>query len=154
MNKTMIRSVSTIGIFFICWILPLFTYSQERVSDTGKIEIIQDPRLETLLTKHIQINQNKEGIEGFRIQIFSDSGNNSKNQAQAVNDGFIARFPTIKTYLTFKSPNYRVRIGDFRNRLDAQRFLLEIASDYTNAFIVSEKINLPQVESFKTNGHE
>ena len=150
----MIRSVSTIGIFFICSILPLFTYSQERVSDTGKIEIIQDPRLETLLTKHIQINQNKGGIEGFRIQIFSDSGNNSKNQAQAVNDGFIARFPTIKTYLTFKSPNYRVRIGDFRNRLNAQRFLLEIASDYPNAFIVSEKINLPQVESFKTNGHE
>ncbi len=154
MNKTMIRSVSTVGIFFICWILPLFTYSQERVSDTGKIEIIQDPRLEILLTKHIQINQNKEGIEGFRIQIFSDSGNNSKNQAQAVNDGFIARFPTIKAYLTFKSPNYRVRIGDFRNRLDAQRFLLEVTSDYLNAFIVSEKINLPQVESFKTNGHE
>ncbi len=150
----MIRSVSTVGIFFICWILPLFTYSQERVSDTGKIEIIQDPRLEILLTKHIQINQNKEGIEGFRIQIFSDSGNNSKNQAQAVNDGFIARFPTIKAYLTFKSPNYRVRIGDFRNRLDAQRFLLEVTSDYLNAFIVSEKINLPQVESFKTNGHE
>lgn len=150
----MIRSVSTVGIFFICWILPLFTYSQERVSDTGKIEIIQDPRLEILLTKHIQINQNKEGIEGFRIQIFSDSGNNSKNQAQAVNDGFIARFPTIKAYLTFKSPNYRVRIGDFRNRLDAQRFLLEVTSDYPNAFIVSEKINLPQVESFKTNGHE
>lgn len=150
----MIRSVLTIGIFFNCWILPLFTYSQERVSDTGKIEIIQDPRLETLLTKHIQINQNKGGMEGFRIQIFSDSGNNSKNQAQAANDGFIARFPTIKTYLSFKSPNYRVRIGDFRNRLDAQRFLLEIASDYPNAFIVSEKINLPQVESFKTNGHE
>jgi len=143
----MIQSIETIGIFFICWIVPLFTYSQESVvAEPGKVEIIQDPKVDILVTKHIQINQNKEGTEGFRIQIFSDSGNNSKNQAQTVNDEFTAKFPKINAYLTFKSPNYRVRIGDFRNRLDAQRFLLMIAPDYPNAFIISDKINLPQVE--------
>jgi len=142
----MIKLIATIGIFFICWIIPMFTYSQKLIPDSGKIEIIQDPKVDVLVAKHIQINQNKGGIEGFRIQIFSDSGNNSKNQAQVTSDEFVAKFPNIKAYRTFKSPNYRVRVGDFRNRLDAQRFLFEIASDYPNAFIISDKINLPKVE--------
>jgi len=142
----MIKLIAFIGTLFFYWIVPIFAYTQKAMPDTGKIEIIQDPQVDVLVTKHIQINQNKGGIEGFRIQIFSDSGNNSKNQAQAASDEFIAKFPNVNAYLTFKSPNYRVGVGDFRNRLDAQRFLLEIAPDYPNAFIISDKINLPKVE--------
>jgi len=142
----MIKLTPTVGIFFFLCINPVITYSQKSAPDTGKVEIIQDPKVDILVAKHIQINQNKGGIEGFRIQIFSDSGNNSKNQAQATSDEFITKFPNINAYLSFKSPNYRVRVGDFRNRLDAQKFLLEITSDYPNAFIISDKINLPNVE--------
>lgn len=108
--------------------------------------IIQDPRAEILILKHIRINQSQRTIDGFRIQLFSDSGNNSKTNAQAVYDEFILKFPRMTAYFTFKSPNYKVRVGDFRTKLDAQRFLNELAADYPNAFIVAEPINLPQIE--------
>ena len=111
-----------------------------------KTEIIADERVEKLVEKHIQVNQSLKTIEGFRVQLFSDSGNNSKTKAQAVYDEFLARFPQTGAYLSFKSPNYKVRVGDFRTKLDAQRFLNEISADYSNAFIISDQINLPKTD--------
>jgi hypothetical protein len=142
--------MNRIGIYFILFTgalyLPLLSFTQAARSDPGKVEYIQDKSVDLLVAKHIKINQNKGTISGYRVQIFSDSGNNSKTQAQAASDGFAAKFPNVNAYLTFKSPNYRVRVGDFRNRLDAQRFLSEITGDYPNAFIISDRINLPKVE--------
>lgn len=113
---------------------------------SGKLEIMQDMKVNIVLEKHIEANQAQPHLEGFRIQIFFDSGNNSKTKAQTVLDEFIAKYPKTRGYLTFKSPNYKVRIGDFRTRLDAQRFLNELMADYPNAFIITDQINLPNVE--------
>lgn len=109
-----------------------------------QVEIIQDDKVGLLLEKHIKINETLKTMEGFRIQIFSDSGNNSKTRAQAVQEEVAARFPEMGIYLSFKSPNYRIRVGDFRTRLDAQRFLTDISVEYPNAFIVNDMINLPK----------
>ena len=138
----------------LTWIITLLlfagyyskAYSRDMPSDTGSIRIIQDEKVDQLVSKHIKINQESKGLEGFRIQIFFDSGNNSKTNAKAVYDSFTGKFPAVKAYLTFKAPNYKVRVGDFRTKLDALRFLNEILSDYPNAWITADQINLPNVE--------
>jgi hypothetical protein len=131
-------------VLILLQVTPLF--SQEAIKDSGNIRIIQDDKVDLLVSKHIQINQNRKGIDGFRIQIFFDSGNNSKTRAKSIYESFMAKYPDIGTYLTFKTPNYKVRIGDFRTKLDAQRFLNEIIADYPNAWIIEDQINLPKVE--------
>jgi hypothetical protein len=121
-------------------------FTQDNKKEKGHIQIIQDDRVDLLVSKHIQINQNRKGIEGYRIQIFFDSGNNSKTKAQSINEGFKAKYPDVRAYLSFKSPNYKVRVGDYRTRLDAQRFLNDIIDEYPNAWIIADMINLPKVE--------
>jgi len=121
-------------------------YGQDSSKGKGHIQIIQDDKVDLLVSKHVQINQNRKGIDGYRIQIFFDSGNNSKTKAQSIYEGFKAKYPNVGAYLTFKSPNYKVRVGDFRTRLDAQRFLNEIINEYPNAWIIADLINLPNVE--------
>jgi len=121
-------------------------FSQDSIRELKNIKIIQDEKVSVLVSKHIRINQNRDGIPGFRIQIFFDSGTNSKTHAQGIFDGFRAKYPDVTAYLTFKAPNYKVRVGDFRTRLDAQRFLNEIITEYPNAWIIPEQINLPKVE--------
>jgi hypothetical protein len=121
-------------------------YAQNNKTEKGHIQISQDDKVDLLVSKHIQINQNRKGIEGYRIQIFFDSGINSKTKAQTIFDGFKAKYPDVRAYLSFKSPNYKVRVGDFRTRLDAQRFLNEITNEYPNAWIIADVINLPKVE--------
>lgn len=108
--------------------------------------IVKDDRVDELVSKHIQVNQNLRFIDGFRIQVYSDSGNNSKTRAQQMKEELEARFPGLGVYISFKSPNYKVRVGDFRTRLDAQRFLNELVADYPNAFIITDQINLPKTD--------
>ena len=121
--------------------------AQDQNTTNGKTEIIQDSRVDLLVKKHIQINQTLSTMDGFRIQVFSDSGTNSKTKAQSVQSELQSKFPEMGVYLTFKSPNYRVRIGDFRTKLDVQRFLMVLTGDYPNAFIVADQINLPKINN-------
>jgi hypothetical protein len=133
-------------LLFLWAVCPGRIMAQKPDSISGKLEIYQDMNINILMNKHIEVNQAAQTMDGFRIQVFFDSGNNSKTKAQSVLDEFILKFPKTRAYLTFKSPNYKVRVGDFRSRLDAQRFLNEIIADYPNAFIVTEQINLQNVE--------
>jgi hypothetical protein len=141
------KAFGSYGLFLLFLLFRTMTVAaQEYDVSAGNTEIVQDPRVDDLVKKHIQINQVLNTMDGFRIQVFSDSGNNSKNRAQAVQEEFQARFPGTGIYLTFKSPNYRVRLGDFRTKLDAQRFLIELTADYPNAFIIADQINLPKTD--------
>ncbi len=133
-------------LFLILLMQPRCIIAQKNDSLNTQSEIVQDARVDVLVNKHIRINQVLNTMDGFRIQLFSDSGNNSKTKAQAAHDEFLAKFPSMGVYLTFKSPNYKVRVGDFRTRLDAQRFLNELAGDYPNAFIIADQIYLPKTD--------
>lgn len=141
--KTVVRH--TLLITFLVF-LALAGFSQQDAEGQAKSEVIQDSRVDLLVSKHVRINQVLKTIDGFRVQLFSDSGNSSKTRAQALQDELLARYPAMGVYLTFQSPNYKIRIGDFRTRLDAQRFLNEVAIDFPNAFIVSDQINLPKTD--------
>ncbi len=121
-------------------------FAQEVRKDSGAVTIYQDKLLDELILKQVKLNEAGDSQEGYRIQIFSDSGNNSKTKAQSAMDEFLAKHPEVKAYLVFKSPNYKVKIGDFRSKLDAIRYLTEITADFPNAFIISDLINIPQVE--------
>lgn len=122
------------------------SFAQQQAGNNGEIKIVQDDKVDLLVSKHIQINQDRKGIDGYRIQIFFDSGANSKTRAQSIFESFKARNPETGAYLTFKAPNYKVRVGDFRTKLDAQRYLNSIIGEYPNAWIIEDIINLPKVE--------
>lgn len=112
---------------------------------SGNIELIQDARVEHLVQKHKLLNEKINGIPGYRIQIFSESGTNSKNKATKVKDDFQQNFSDQEIYLLFQEPNYKVRVGDFRTQLDALGYLHKIQLSYPNAFIVNDKINFPKL---------
>ena len=121
-------------------------FAQQSAENPGEIKIVQDEKVDLLINKHVQINQNRKGIEGYRIQVFFDSGTNSKTRAQSIFESFKAKYPETGVYLTFKAPNYKVRVGNFRTKLDAQRYLHSIIGEYPNAWVIEDMINLPKVE--------
>ncbi len=125
-------------------LFPVFLAAQDQRE--GDVKIIQDPAIDLLVKKHIRVNETREGIPGYRIQIFFDSGANSKNKAKTVCDDFRRRYSETGVYLHFISPNYKVRVGDFRTRLDAFRFLQEIQVHYPSAYVVADQIKLPNID--------
>jgi hypothetical protein len=102
----------------------------------------RDPRIDRLIEKHRQYNQANPGVDGFRVQIFFDSGNNSKRAAQTAREKFMEGYSEVGAYLTFNSPYYRVRVGDFRTKLEAEGFLFQLATAYPNAFTVPDRIRI------------
>jgi len=111
----------------------------------SQVEVIPQSGINTLMDKHISSNKTLEGKQkGYRVQIFFDSGNNSRQQALNVRNEFASRYPKVSTYIIFKEPNFRVRVGDFRTRSDARGFQQSIAEMYPQSFVVKDDISYPK----------
>lgn len=52
----------------------------------------------------------------------------------------------MPAYLIWESPNYKIRVGDFRSKLDAEKFQRKIDELFPYAFIVRDNINFPSLE--------
>ncbi|MDD2306598.1 MAG: SPOR domain-containing protein [Prolixibacteraceae bacterium] len=119
----------------------------------GKLPVRQDPRITDMLIRHNQINQRRNGTEGFRLEIFFSSENKAREQAVKVKNEFNLVFPDIASYMLFQTPNFKVRIGDFRNKSEALKTKAYIASKYPNAFIVKDNIRFSELftESVEQN---
>ncbi|MFH1119311.1 MAG: SPOR domain-containing protein [Bacteroidota bacterium] len=109
-------------------------------------KIVADPRINQLVEKHIYLNQHQSSVDGWRVQIFFDSGANSKRRATEILNRFNNQYTDSRAYLSFKEPYYRVRVGDFRTRLEAEGFIEKIQAEYPNAFATADKINSPPPE--------
>ncbi len=117
----------------------------------GHVQIIQDARIDTLLSKYIYKNEQNPGIEGWRVEIFFEAGNYSKQQARDAQSNFVKNHPDVPVYLIFQEPYYKVRVGDFRTKMEAEKLLREIEREYPNAFVVSDEINFPKLDKVEKN---
>lgn len=108
----------------------------------GKVEIVQDERITQLSGHYLKVSQKNNSIDGYRIQIFFDSGSNSKKKASEIRDEFQLNYSGVKAYLSYKEPYYRVRVGDFRTLIEAVGFQKKIGGNYPNSFPVKDKISL------------
>jgi hypothetical protein len=114
--------------------------------DMGRISINQDIRIANLLNEYYIQNATKPGMQGFRIRIFFDLGQQSRTSSQETMDDFMENYPGTAVYRTFDSPYYKVSVGDFRTRDEALKFLKTIERKYPKAFIVTEWINFPSLD--------
>ena len=117
----------------------------------GNVVIIQDPGIDTILQRHVQMNEalllntDNYAIDGYRIQIFEESGNKSSTRAREVMSEFSSKYPDMPTYLTWQAPNFKVRVGDFRTRMEAEGFLKKIKRNYPIAWVIRDKIKFPNI---------
>lgn|SRR5690554_6546882 len=103
---------------------------------TGKIEIIADSRIKELNTLK---KESPTKMDGYRVQVYF--GN--RNTAQEKRGEFIRKYPDQSAYISYLAPNFRLRVGDFRSRLESEKFKNEIARSYPGSYIVKDKIELP-----------
>ncbi len=109
----------------------------------SSISITQDARVDDLIKKQKEINQQKQTIPGYRVQIYFGT---MRQKAIEFRSEFNSLHPETASYLTYKQPNFKVRVGDFRTRLEAQKFLKNIHEQYGSSFIVTDDIKLPGIK--------
>ncbi len=135
-KRQMKHAINILSVVIICLLSTLVNAQ----SAQGTLVIKQDARIDTLLIRHIEHNKANPAIEGWRVQVYFESGNNSKQLAINARDRFTELFPEYGAYLTFNEPYYKVRVGDFRTRMDAEGFRQLVITEFPNAYVVPDKV--------------
>lgn len=113
--------------------------NQAAIQDTEQDVILHaDPRIADALKRHKEaITGTIYSARGYRVQIYSG---NDRAKATHIKIDFIRRFPGIRTYMTYVSPQFRVKIGDYRTRADAEKMYEQVSTLYTPCMIVPDII--------------
>jgi len=101
------------------------------MAQTGKVNIQQDSNLPSLL--EMKSEMTKDGKLGERDKIQLYYGDN--NAASNVIKNFRAQYAGWHSQIIYEPQAYNVWVGDFRNKLEADRALLKIKGDFPSAFI-------------------
>lgn len=102
-------------------------WSQEKTS-----EIILPEKVQKLLERKKELNLEQFNSQYYAIQLYYGD----YNAVTEVLNKFKGDFPDWETELTFETPNYKVRVGRFKNLNIANQKLEEIRKVYPNAFLL------------------
>ncbi|MFC3200018.1 SPOR domain-containing protein [Parapedobacter deserti] len=137
---------------FVC-VAVLSGYAQKK----GQVEVVADPLISLMQRNRMGTNitaratSSKPAVDrknatrttamGFRVQIYSGS---DRSEAYAEQARFKRLYKDIDTYVSYEEPNYRVKVGDFKSRADAQELMQGLRKQFNNVFIFTEEIYVYQ----------
>ena len=139
--------------YLLVFLLSSILFSQSNTSFNPEQLIDPEPRWPEILNPQNDndpmINTGKSldssitEIEGFRVQVFATQ---DRNRADELQDELKIKF-NEKIYIIFEAPNYKLRVGDFLDRDDAELMRMKlVSSDFPSAWIVRTKIQLDIIE--------
>jgi hypothetical protein len=109
-----------------------------RAQDTDRVSIHKDPRLDLLIQKQVELNkevykENKRSGPGYRVLVINT---NDRKKALDVKSRIMTDFPEHKTYLIYQSPYFKIQVGNFRDRKEAEALRKQILLIYPTGVIV------------------
>ena len=96
-------------------------------------------RLDLLLETMADRNRSIRYAPGYRIQVYVG---NERQQAEAAKLLIYQNFPELNPYLTYKQPTYRLKVGDFMRRMDAERYHSQIRQLVASAVLQPDKVDI------------
>ncbi|WP_294819737.1 SPOR domain-containing protein [uncultured Flavobacterium sp.] len=114
------------GIIFLSF-SGLKSYAQENT-----VTIVQDSKFEQLLAEKRRINASITVNEKYKVQVFY--GDNDK--ARKTLSEFKKEFKALDGTIVFESPTYKVWVGNFKSRFEAEKNLVEIRKKYPYALLI------------------
>lgn len=117
---------SFLKALFICLIFTLF--SLEGLAQTGEVIINANKDIDKLL----EFKKDIKTVDLYKIRIYSGDRSGAENTKSQANSLY-GDWPTLMEYET---PNYKIYVGNFLSRLEADRALLRVKKNYPNALIL------------------
>jgi hypothetical protein len=125
---------------FLLSILIFLTFNS--YAQKPKLTVNNDAYLDTAIQKNIDKNKIANIIDGYRIQLFSGS---ERNNANALKTKFLKLYPETPAYLIYQQPYFKLRVGDYRTKIEAQNIFYKLQDDFGQVIIIPDKINPPKI---------
>lgn len=133
-----------VQFFLLMWIyFPALLSAQTNSSSDTLSWVSVNPKLNAAAEYLKEVNREKQTMPGYRIQIYFGSQRAKANELRA---RFAGRFPELNAAVSYHQPNFKVRAGDFRTRMEAQSKLEMIEKEFPGAFVVPDEIRLPPLK--------
>ncbi|QDW20122.1 SPOR domain-containing protein [Flavobacterium sp. KBS0721] len=112
--------------------LTMITLAYNIHAQDQNLIVNQDPKFEQLLSEKRKINTSINTNDTYKIQIFSGKSEEAK---KTLSD-FKREFSAIDGTIIFNTPNYKVMVGNFKTRIEAERNLAEIKKRFKSVFLI------------------
>lgn len=109
------------------------------------VKVRQSPAIRSAMFNHVERNATRQ-FTGFRVRIFNESIQNARAISAATEERFRTIYPGIPTYRTYAAPFFKVTVGDFRTRVEAEKALRSIKGSFPDAIIVKERFKYPALD--------
>jgi Skp family chaperone for outer membrane proteins len=137
------------ALFLSCLIIALASSAQDstgwRMADSGSVVVHRDPRLDLLVKKQIQYNDEitrdaRKNQKGFRILVINT---NKRDEALAAKSKVYSHFPELKSYLVYQSPYFKLKVGNFKERKDAEDYQKKLQAYFpSGVFIMNDVVEV------------
>ena len=130
MYGSKVKKMYNNNLNIICLFLCVLTYSQ-----TDIYNIKNDLKFDSLLSFKKKIDKKIFKNNFYSIQIFSGSF----KFADSISKLGTEKYLNDSTYFYFETPNYKVRVGKYKSKINAEKKLREIKKVFRSAFIFKPK---------------
>ncbi|HLF47151.1 MAG TPA: hypothetical protein VI548_12040 [Chitinophagaceae bacterium] len=113
--------------------------------DSNSVIVHKDPRLDLLVKKQIQINEETSRDarrigKGYRLLVINTG---KRDEAIEAKTKVYTYFPELKSYLNYQAPYYKLKVGNFKERKEAEEYLNKLKWYFPRGvFIMNDIIEL------------
>ena len=137
-------------IFLIAALLfSLNSFSQDtllhKINDTSSVIVHKDPRIDLLVKKQIQINEettreSRRVGKGYRLLVINT---NNREEAAAAKTKVYTYFPELKSYLLYQAPFFKLKVGNFKEKKEAEDYQQRLQKYFPKGvFIMNDTIEI------------
>src|ERR1700730_10997577 len=122
-------------------------------TDTSGIMVYKDPRIDLLVKKQIDINEQttrdtRRTASGYRILVINS---NDRNKVFAAKAKIYQLYPELKPYLMYQPPFYKLKVGNFRTKEEAEDYRKELSRDFPTGLYLMRDIIQVKPEKKETD---
>lgn len=115
--------------------------AQDEKGGKGSLQLEVDTNVARLQQYYVEMNAEDPGTSGYRVQIY----NGDRKTCLRMRSKFIDAFPGVPVYTVYDQPEFKVQAGDFRTRLEADRFKREVQKRFSGSIVVKTRIKFPEL---------
>lgn len=122
-------------LFLTTFLVSFCCFGNAQIKKIGKIKLTEEKGIKALL------DEQQENLQGYRIQVFT--GNTTERaKAESIKKEVEEKYQ-IATYVEYSNPLFKVRVGDFIDKIEAIQLKHKLEKEYPNTYIVKvDKIAL------------
>jgi hypothetical protein len=152
-GKSYFYSMNAKISYCLLFVLSVASLTLLAQGDTSTVVLHKDPRIDLLIHKQIQINEettrdNRRSVPGYRIQVINS---NDRNKVFAVKTKIYQQYPELKPYLLYQPPNYKLKVGNFKTPEEADPYVKKLSKLFPSGIylihdVIDVKPEIPKDE--------